>query len=242
MSNNTKSAGPLDALVSIYVAAVESANRIAQTVQASKGDSAKSVKEWRETSDDAAAVEYREWYEKAQAAILAKQDAINAKAAEALGVKTLSEDDVKALEEQYKPFAAEAKTAKGLLTNMSELLKIDAPEVPDLLRFKSGKAGGATGNATGIRRPRFDRVEVNGTTVKNLSEVSALIKKESGVSVSAKELQVALFESAGTDDMDKFSDTEILWSETVDGTQHNYSITAFKSHAAEVTPEVTESE
>jgi hypothetical protein len=221
-------------LVTIYESAVQKANEIAQRVAASKGDSAKSVKEWRETSDTPEAVAYREWYEKAQAAILARQDEVNALAAKALGIKSLSEDEVKALEEEYKPFATEAKTAKGLITNMSDLLKTEAPDLPELLRFKSGKPAGSTGGATGIRRPRFDKVEVNGVAVKNLSEVSALIKKETGVSVSAKDLQAALFERAGTDDMDKFSDTEIGYEATdKDGKTHEWTITAYKSHATE---------
>ena len=230
MSETTSNA-LLDALVSVVEESTTEANAIAERVGEANVNVAKSVKEARETSEDEQIVAYREWEEKAQAAIEAKRTAINQYILDSEIVKgsTLTEDETNALHEEWKGLAAKAKGAAKMITQNAEMLNLTVPELPALLTFKGKAKASGSGNATGTRRLRFDRVEVNGETVKSLSNVSQKIKSATGVSVTATELQAALFESAGTDDISKINDHSFQWTETVDNQTHTFDVTVYKA-------------
>lgn len=225
----------LKPLVDAYVADAEKANKIAVEVNgASEGSQAKSLKEWRETSEHAEAKKYRENVEKAQAAILKWREAVDKIAASELKFPApITEDEKNAKKDEYKTHAAAAKKALGLLKEVSETLKVELPEVPALLNFGSAKPAGERVGSTGTRT-RWSKVEysVDGGEVvecKRLSDVVASIHKVSGVRISAGDLSKAIFEEAGTDDADKITDATVEWSETdSEKNTHKWSITVYR--------------
>lgn len=208
----------------------EQANAIASKVAKSHGSVAKDIKEARENSEDATVVKFREWFDKAQAQINAKVEEINKYIVEQkiVNAETMTDDEVAKAKEEWKALTKSAKEAWGAAETVAGILGEEMPAKPETLTF-SGKASSASGSTgTGGRRLRFDRVEVNGVEVKNLSAVSQKIKSDSGKSVSAADLQKALFESAGTEDVAKIGDHTFGWSETDDdGNVHKYDVTVY---------------
>lgn len=225
----------LKPLVDAYVADAEAANKIATEVNgASEGSQAKTLKEWRETSDHADAVKYRENVEKAQAAILKWREAIDKTAAAELNFpEPISEEEKAKKKEEYKTHAAAAKKALNLLREVAETIKADLPEVPALLNFGSAKPAGERTGSTGTRT-RWSKVEFSldggeTETVKRLSDVVSSIKKVTGVVVSAGDLSKAVFEAAGTDDPEKITDASFEWSETgEDKVTHKWDVTVYR--------------
>jgi hypothetical protein len=229
------SADFLAPLVTAATESVEKANAIATEVNGAKeGSQAKSLKEWRENNDHAAAKKYRENVEKAQAAILKWREEVDKiAAAELKFAAPLSEEEISKKKEEYKEHASSAKKALGLLKDVAETLHVEAPEVPALLNFGSGKPAGERTGSTGTRT-RWSKVEfaLNGgevTEAKRLSDFVADVKKVSGVSISAQDVSKAIFEEAGTTDPDKITDCNILWSETdKEGKEFSWSLTVYR--------------
>ena len=232
-----------DAIAQLVAAATEkytAANALAQKVAKSHGSVAKDVKEARDTSEDPELVKDREWLEKAQAAINARIEKMNAYILEKGIVKgeTMTDDEVAKAKEEHKTLKAAGNEAWNAAEAVAKILGSEMPAKPEVLTF-SGKpsAGKSGGSGTGGRRLRFSRVEVNGVEVKNLSAVSQKIKSDTGKSVSAADLQKALFESAGTDDLVKIGDHTFGWSETSeDGTVHKYDVTVYAAKREDETP------
>lgn len=226
-------------LVEAYKAAAEAANQIATEAQGAKeGSQAKSLKEWRETAETPEAKKYRENVEKAQAAIAKWREEIDKIGAKALNFAApKSEDELKKMREEYKDHAASAKKAKNLLTEVAETLHIEVPEIPALLNFGSGKPAGertgSTGTKTRWSKVEFVRVSPDGERtelqeVKRLSDVTADIRKVTGIVVSATDISAVVFEEAGTTDPDKITSQEIAWTETKDEKTYKWEITVYR--------------
>jgi hypothetical protein len=241
------SADFLQPLVAAATESVTKANAIATEVNGAKeGSQAKSLKEWRENSENEAAKKYRQNVEKAQAAILKWREEVDKiAAAELKFAAPLSEEEIAKRKEEYKEHASSAKKALGLLKDVAETLHVEAPEVPALLNFGSGKPAGERTGSTGTRT-RWSKVEFalnNGpvTEAKRLSDFVAEVKKVSGVTVSAQDVSKAIFDEAGTTDPDKISDCHIKWSETdKDGTAYSWDVTVYRD--GKVSTEDTDSE
>ena len=215
----------LDALLATVADKVKAANDVAGKVAGATGEVNKTLKDWRETSEDPRAVAYRERLAKQQEAMLKERDAIDAIGKEILGVTVLTDSEVEKAKESYKDLAKVAREAVKTVEATAEMLGLTIPDgaMPSLLTFK-GKAK-AAGTGTGGRRLRFAEVKINGTVVDNLSKAALKITSDTGVKVTAGDLQEALFKEVGTDDVDKFpTDASILWSETKDGKTFSYEI------------------
>lgn len=221
----------------------EKANAIASKVAKSQGSVAKDIKEARENSDDPTVVEFREWYDLALAKINDETEKINKYIVDngiVEGAETMSEDEVSKAKDEHKDLKKNGNEAWSAAETVAKLLGEDMPEKPEVLTLTGKASAGGTG--TGGRRLRFARVEVNGEEVKNLSAVALKIKSKSGKDVRAADLQKALFEYVGTDDMSKINDTTFGWSETdSDGNTHSFDITVYPKHDETVT-EATEDE
>lgn len=222
-----------DAIAQLVAAATEKfteANEIAAKVAKSHGSVAKDVKEARENSDDPTVVKFREWFEKAQAKINDEIEKINAYIVGEGGLvsgNTMTDAEVEEAKAQHKELKKSATEAWAAAETVAKILGAEMPEKPEVLTF-SGKPSAGGAGVSGGRRLRFAKVEVNGDEVKNLSAVSQKIKSATGKSVSAADLQKALFDSAGTEDVSKIGDHTFGWSETdAEGVNHSFDITVY---------------
>lgn len=225
----------VEALASVVVSETKAANEIAERVNAARGNHAKALSEIREESEDPRLVTYRDKRAKQEAVMLKMREEADKIAAEIGGLATLTEEEIAEEEKTYQDHAKAARGAAKLVERM--VGKEQTPEFPDLVRFKSGKTReGGAGSST--RRLRFDAVTCNGEAVKNLSEVSAKIKRDTGNVVTAAELQEILFKEAGTDDLYKMNGVEFGVTETdKDGKTHTYNVQVFKAPQAETPSE-----
>lgn len=218
-------------LVAVATEKFTEANAIAEKVAKSHGSVAKDVKEARENSEDPTVVKFREWYDKAQAKINEEIEKVNAYILGEGGLvkgNTMTDDEVDKAKDEHKAIVKSAKEAWSAAESVATILGETMPAKPEVLTFSGKPSSQGAGGATGGRRLRFDRVEVNGAEVKNLSAVSQKIKSDTGKSVSAADLQKALFESAGTEDVAKIGDHTFGWSETdADGNVHKYDVTVY---------------
>lgn len=221
-------ASQTDTLVQILSDKITSANALAEEAQKVLGNSAKTLKDARENSEDPKVVEFREWLAKAEASIDKRRAAIDEHIRTSLNLAgAWTEEETKAKREEHKTMRGEIKELRTVVEGMVKFTGETLPELPEVLNF-SGSV--STGGATGVRRLRLDKVEVNGKEVDNLSAVTALIKRETGKPVATADLQKAIFERAGTDDVAKFpNDVNITWSETdSEGVTHSYDVVVYK--------------
>ena len=221
-------ASQTDTLVQILSGKITEANNLATEAQKVLGNSAKTLREARDNSEDAKVVAFREWLDKANAQINKKTEEIDSYIRESLGLSgAWTEEETKKKREEHKALRAEIKELRGVVEGMVKFTGETLPDMPEVLNF-SGTV--STGGATGVRRLRLDKVEVNGKTVDNLSAVASLIKRETGKPVATGDLQKVIFEKAGTEDVAKFpNDVSFQWSETDgEGVTHKYDVTVYK--------------
>ena len=235
-----------DALLDIVSENVDKANAIAVEAKNALGNSAKQIKEYRE--DPETTDETVRKFQQDTAKIYAKLEELTVKVNDhiksVLGTATWSDETTEAKRKEYKEYKSAATEAFKAVANMNKILGLPEPEMPELLTFSGSTAKGGSG--TGTRRLRFDRVEVNGEVVKNLSAVAQKIKSASGATVSAKDLQSAVFETAKSDDMDviaSLGDVTFQWTETdKDNVTHTFDVTVFKAADTESTEEDSDDE
>lgn len=230
-----------DAIVQLVANATEKwteANEIAARVAKSNGSVAKDVKTARETSEDETVAKFRDWLEKALAKINSETEKINGYIL-SNGIvhgNVMTDEEVASAKEEHKALAKAAAESWKAAETVATILGQTMPEKPEVLTFSGKASSGNGGGGTGGRRLRFSRVEVNGTEVKNLSAVSQKIKSDTGKSVTAKDLQQALFETIGTDDISGLSDAEFAVSETdKDGNVHSYTVAVFRDKSDDAT-------
>lgn len=223
-----------DALLEIVNDNVDKANAIALEAKSALGNTAKQVKDLREdpeTEDDTIRK-----FQTDSAKILAKLEEITVKVndyikAEKLQSVSWSDEQTEAKRKEHKAYKSAAMEAYKAVANMNKILSLPEPEMPEILTFSGSTSKSGTG--TGTRRLRFDRVEVNGEVVKNLSAVAQKVKSASGVAVTAKDLQEAVFKAANSEDMDviaSLGDVSFQWTETdKDDVVHTFDVTVYKA-------------
>lgn len=223
-----------DALLEIVSDNVDKANAIALEAKSALGNTAKQIKDFRE--DPETEDETIRKFQSDHAKVLAKLEEITVKVndyikSELLGSVSWTDEQTEAKRKEHKAYKSAAMEAFKAVAQMNKILSLPEPELPEILTFSGSTA--KTGAGTGTRRLRFDRVEVNGETVKNLSAVAQKIKSASGVAVSAKDLQEAVFKAANSDDMDviaSLGDVSFEWSETdKDKVVHKFEVTVYKA-------------
>lgn len=236
-----------DALLEIVSENVDKANAIALEAKSALGNTAKQIKDFREDSETTDTT--IKAFQTNQAKILAKLEELTVKVndyikSELLGSVSWTDEQTEAKRKEHKAYKSAAMEAYKAVANMNKILSLPEPEMPEILTFSGSTSKSGTG--TGTRRLRFDRVEVNGETVKNLSAVAQKIKSASGQSVTAKELQEAVFKAANSEDMDviaSLGDVEFKWTETdKDGVVHTFDVTVYKAADTENDEDDTDDE
>ena len=226
------------ALVAKATEAYNAANAIAKRVAASQGSFAKDIKDARENSDDEEVVKFREWLEMALAKINENTDAINKRIVEkgiVKGAETLTDEQVKTLKEEHKTHKDAGNKAWDAAETVATILGETMPAKPEVLNLSGKASKGGSGSGTGGRRLRFAKVTVNGEEVKNLAAVAQKIKGKTKENVTATDLQKALFETTGTDDMSKINDTTFRWTSTdAEKVTHDFEITVYPKHDDDV--------
>lgn len=243
----TTVANPTEALLELVEDNANKANEIATAAKSALGNSAKMVKDFRENSETED--EKIRAFQKSYAAAMAKIEQATVQINDYIRTTYLKteawdEETEKAKRAEHKGYVSAAREAYKAVAKMHELLGLEAPTMPEILTFSGSTA--KAGGSTGIRRLRFDRVEVNGEAVKNLSAVATKIKGKTGEAVTAGDLQKVVFETAKTEDMDEIAalgDVSFNWSSTdKDGVSHEFEIVVYKAPESEGTPEDDEDE
>jgi hypothetical protein len=220
----------VDGLIDLAIAKATLANQYAQTVSSSKGTFAKSIKDYRENSDDTDVAEYRKWEEAVYAELNKRRGAIDKAIASRLGGESISPETLNEAEEQYKETAKDAKEAWKAARSTAKMFGVTLEgEGPALLTL-AGNQSNVSGpkNSTG-RRFWFDDVTVDGQSVGSLSKAALLITQKSKVRTTASDLQTTMIEDAKSDDYAVLNDHTFEYSVTKDGTTFRFDITTFKS-------------
>ena len=216
----------VDGLVDLATAKATEVNDLAEKVSSARGNFAKSVKDARENGTDDYIVEYREWEEKVYAEINRRREAVDAKIAESLGGKAMTEEEIKAAEDKHKELAKEAKAAWKAAQQTAGMFGVtlegDGPELKTLAGRKSSVGKGGAGS--GGRRFRFDDVTINGESVGSLSKAAHKVSQVSGVKTTATDLQTALIEQCKTDKPSEMNGVELPYTATKDGKTFSFSI------------------
>jgi hypothetical protein len=179
----------VDGLIDLAIAKATLANQYAQTVSSSKGTFAKSIKDYRENSDDTDVAEYRKWEEAVYAELNKRRGAIDKAIASRLGGESISPETLNEAEEQYKETAKDAKEAWKAARSTAKMFGVTLEgEGPALLTL-AGNQSNVSGpkNSTG-RRFWFDDVTVDGQSVGSLSKAALLITQKSKVRTTASDL------------------------------------------------------
>lgn len=220
----------LNAAVEQAKAAIATNNALAAQIK-SAGNAAALVADIRDVQEtqDATVLEYRSFMDKANAAILDAQSKVEAwiKSPES-GLMPVDNLDVEKATADWKAQNEIVKALKQVLKTVpkgDDALK-DLPEVVGI----PGTRSGGTGNATGIRRPRFQKVSFTlagsedwkdaektddeGKSVTNLSVLATILNSENkdAKNVSASDLQEALFAEAKTTDLSTLDGSPITFA------------------------------
>jgi hypothetical protein len=220
----------VDGLIDLAIAKATLANQYAQTVSSSKGTFAKSIKDYRENSDDSDVAEYRKWEEAVYAELNKRRGAIDKAIASRLGGESISPETLNEAEEQYKETAKDAKEAWKAARSTAKMFGVTLEgEGPALLTL-AGNQSNVSGpkNSTG-RRFWFDDVTVDGQSVGSLSKAALLITQKSKVRTTASDLQTTMIEDAKSDDYAVLNDHTFEYSVTKDGQTFRFDVTTFKS-------------
>lgn len=226
------------ALVAKATEAYNAANEIAKRVAKSQGSVAKDIKDARENSDDETVVKFREWLELALAKINEETEKVNKHIVDSgivAGVETMSDEEVTAAKAEHKTHKDEGNEAWNAAETVAKILGETMPAKPEVLNLSGKASKGGQGTGTGGRRLRFAKVTVNGEEVKNLAAVAQKIKAKTKENVTATDLQKALFETVGTDDMSKINDTTFGWTSTdAEKVTHTFEIVVYPKHDDDV--------
>lgn len=239
-----------DAMFTMLKAQVEEANAIGEKVKTATTTSKTAIDQIINESDDETLVSYRESVEKAQAAIKAAQEKLDAKrkAAEE-HAKTLIPGvgdgfDVDAAKAEFlekRKVITSMKTAlKGLLGNDEKVLdagltKFNISEVIGLTR------GGTTGGGTGAKKPRLASAVVDDLPVANKEGKTSFTTLAQHLKADVNELKNAAFKAAGTDDFKTIQGQEVSFSFKVGDKTHNVVLTA-GDYSNNVAPKAAEAD
>lgn len=208
----------------------EQANALHARVQAAENVNA-TIAEVRNTSDDPRIVAFREWKAQADAAILAKENEIDAIIkAELVSVEPIDLEKIKA---EHKSIVTKARDLeKALKSVVGEAAVVNLPTLKSL----SGRAVSASGGSGG-KRPRIQSIVVDGVEVyeevedkdkagnklgtkSHVASFTVLArwmgsKEQTGVKVDVSSLQQACFAAAKTDDLSSLDGKPVSFPYTV---------------------------
>ena len=222
----------VDGLVTLAADKANEANALAERVSSARGNFAKSVKDARENGTDDYIVEYREWEEKVYAEINRRREAVDAKIAESLGGKSMTDDELKKAEADHKEILKAARAAWKAAQQTAEMFSVElADNAPELKTLAGRTTSVKGGSGSGGRRFRFDDVKINGESVGSLSKAAHKITSESGVKTTAKDLQDALRDQTKTDDPAKMNGVSLPYTATKDGKTFSFTVEVFHSAA-----------
>lgn len=231
---------PLEALLNLITENTNKANAIADEAKSALGNTARDIKEARETSEDPQIVAFREWAEKHAAAYNDAVAKINEHILKAGIVKGASWDE-KTTEQkkaEHKALLANIKQSKNALKVTYDAIGMPLPEFPEVKNF-SGSVAKSAGGSTGTMRPRFDAITLNGEALvgkgasgrPTLSQVSQIVKSKTGETIGAGELLDMLAKEAGVtpDNLTALNDVEVEFTATdKDKVTHTFTLSVFK--------------
>lgn len=200
------------------------ANKLFSQVEAVENVNA-TIAEIRNTSTDERIVAFREWKDKADKAILARESEIDAIIkAEMVSAEPVDVDKVKAAHKEL------VKKAKDLATVLRNFAGEAAVHKLPALKSISGRAV-STSSGSGGKRPRLQSVTVDGekvfatvdnkdgtkTEVASFTVLAAYINKDNKgcIKVEPKDLQEAAFAAAKTDDLSTLAGQPVSFPFTV---------------------------
>jgi hypothetical protein len=212
----------------------------------SVGNTRALVKEIREDkpTEDTVILEFRQKMEKAQAEMNKWEADVDAHI-KASGMVTTGDVDVEKETAAWKAAHSAIKPMRDVLQNLGgDAAVAGLPEIKGI----PGKSGGTAAGASGISRPRLQKirytvagkeewvevyttVEVEGSPVQKttLTNLAAALNKAFGSSVSAADIQSPMFDAAGTKDLS-----------TRNGEPVSFAFTAGETNVIiEVTPRVS---
>lgn len=201
----------VDVAVKMLAEKINKANELAGNAER-VANSSKRVFELRDDpeTDDPTIKKFQQWFEKANAAILQKQDEIEKYIRE----NKLQEDGAEPFDEEANAEAYKVltKTIKATSDTIALLNGGSLPDgLPELKSLAGVRRNSNTSGQSGIKRPRFDAVsyrvagtdeyvkatmpKANGEGVtSNLTAAAMLITKAAGAKVTAAQLQESLTE------------------------------------------------
>jgi len=221
----------VDGLIDLAIAKAELANKYATTVTSSKGTFAKSVKDYRENSEDADVIEYRTWEDAVYKELNKRRGEIDKAIASRLGGESISPEELDKAEAEYKDTAKDAREAWKAAMSTAVMFGVSLTEEqgPAMLTL-GGRESTVAGPKSGSgRRFWFDDVTVDGESVGSLSKAALLITQKSKVRTTASDLQATMIEDAKSDDYAKLNDHTFEYSVTKDGKTFRFDITTYKA-------------
>jgi hypothetical protein len=223
----------VDGLIDLAISKAELANKYAQTVSSSKGTFAKSVKDYRENSEDADVVEYREWEDAVYKELNKRRGQIDKAIASRLGGEAISPEELDKAEAEYKDTAKDAREAWKAAMSTAKMFGVELTEEegPSMLTL-GGRESTVAGQKSGSgRRFWFDDVTVDGKSFGSLSKAALFITQNSKVRTTASDLQATMIEDAKSDDYAVLNDHTFEYSVTKDGKTFRYDVTTYKSQS-----------
>lgn len=241
----TMSNAVISALVAVATEMIGKANTFATDVaEKTKASSltGKEIREIRETSDDPRLVAYRQFEEAAKAKMAEereKADKIARSLSSEASGEVWTDDDHDRAKDTHKELSTSAKSTIKALADMAEVLGEEMPELPALLTFSGAVPKKSGSRPTGISKPRFDGIEVNGQPVRpaasgrpTLSGVSQMILDKSGVRMGAGEILDVFAKEYGTRDPFSLNGVSVTITTTdEDKIMHEFEITLYRAPA-----------
>ncbi len=228
----TENTGGIDVLA-VARTQIEATNALAERIKSASDDGTKRVHDLFASSDDAKVVKVREFVEELDS----KRESAIQQVHEYIKANLLVSDDFD-LNKGKDEYAVMVKRAKGALEFLSTM-GLDVPEDFPAIKGLRGSGGGGTGGrrprlssitcdgakVSGKRPGKDDKGQPDGTTVEThtFTDLAKFLSEESGTKVTAKDLQAAAFEAAGSDDLSTKAGQSVEF--TVTYGEHTYNVT-----------------
>lgn len=193
------------------------ANALVEQINANTTDKGKLVHDIRNSpeTNDPEVKAFQEWAEKAEAEINRRRALVDEHITKNL-LPATADFDVDAAKAQYKELKSTIQAAHKFVETVPGY-SADDFQVPEL---KNLRGGSSAGTGEGGKRPRLNRIWIDGqvieksretddgtVTVSNFTLAAAALSKRTGTKVQVRDLQAAAFAAAGTDDLSTLGGT-----------------------------------